>query len=141
MSVRKPNLISLLLAGVLFSLSVNADDIRTERLQFEAGTTGSTIEASITGYDAVDYVVGARAGQTIAVKLKTDNTANYFNVIPPDEEDAAVFIGSISGGEFTGPLELSGDWKIRVYLMRSAARRNEVANFTLSVSVTGDADR
>jgi len=32
-----------------------------------------------------------------------------------------------------------GEYTIRVYLMRSAARRNEIANYTLTVGITGSA--
>ena len=125
----------ILLVSALFFLPAMADDKRTERVQFDAGTTGTVIEDSITGYEYVHFLVGAKAGQTMSVELTTDNTANYFNVIPPNEEDVAVFIGSTSGGEFSGSLDLDGDWKIRVYMMRSAARRDEVANFSLSISI------
>jgi hypothetical protein len=34
---------------------------------------------------------------------------------------------------------VDGDYTVRVYLMRSAARRNEKANYTLEVGITGDA--
>ena len=34
-------------------------------------------------------------------------------------------------------LPTDGDYKVRVYLMRNAARRNEVSDYTLTISVTG----
>ena len=37
-----------------------------------------------------------------------------------------MFVGSISGNQFEGRLPASGDYKVRVYLMRSAARRDEI---------------
>jgi hypothetical protein len=48
----------------------------------------------------------------------------------------AFFIGSTSGNQFEGVLPESGDYKIRVYMMRSAARRNEVANYRLEMIIT-----
>jgi len=36
-------------------------------------------------------------------------------------------------------LPADGDYKVRVYLMRNAARRNEVSNYELTVTVTGQA--
>ena len=116
---------------------VAQDDIRQERIAFAPGDTEATVQDTITGYDSVDYLVGARAGQDMSVTLETDNTANYFNIIPPNEENVATFVGSTSGNSFADQLDLDGDWKIRVYLMRSAARREETANFSLTVSVTG----
>jgi hypothetical protein len=34
-------------------------------------------------------------------------------------------------------LPADGDYKVRVYLMRNAARRNEASDYTLTISVTG----
>jgi hypothetical protein len=38
--------------------------------------------------------------------------------------------------QYQGILPQSGDYKIRVYLMRNAARENEVANYSLEMIVT-----
>ena len=113
-----------------------SDDIRTERVQFAPGATSATIEDSIKGYNAVDYVLGASAGQLMNVSMATDNGANYFNIIAPGETDVAMFIGSTSGTQFEGVLPATGDYKIRVYLMRSAARRDEVANYRLEMIIS-----
>ena len=51
----------------------------------------------------------------------------------------AIFVGSTGGNEWTGPLPADGEYTIRVYLMRSAARRNESASYTLTVGITGSA--
>jgi hypothetical protein len=71
--------------------------------------------------------------------LKTSKASNYFNVLPPGSNDVAIFIGSTSGNEYVGALPSDGEYTIRVYLMRNAARRNESANYTLSVGITGNA--
>ena len=86
----------------------------------------------------VDYLVRAAAGQTITVSLKVSNRSNYFNVLPPGSADAAMHVGQ-DGGPYTGMLPADGDYKVRVYLMRNAARRNEVSNYELTVTVTGQA--
>jgi hypothetical protein len=75
----------------------------------------------------------------MSVKLTTRNTANYFNVLPPGSNDVAIFVGSTGGNEWTGQLAADGEYTIRVYLTRSAARRNESASYTLSVGITGGA--
>ena len=109
--------------------------IRTERVEFARGTTSSTIKGTIKGDSSVDYKIGARAGQTLNVRLQSSNSSNYFNVIVPGA-DSAMFVGSMSGNSFTGTLPSSGDYTVRVYLMRNAARRGESANYTLTVGVT-----
>jgi len=116
-----------------------AQGIRQERVSFKPGTSSATVTGSLKGDATVDYVLGARAGQTMRVSLKTSNGANYFNVLPPGSE-AAIAIGANLGNQWTGALPANGDYRIRVFLMRSAARRNETAKYTLSVGITGRAD-
>ena len=112
-------------------------DIQTSPVQFKKGTSSATIEGSIKGGQTIDYTLRARAGQTMSVMLATKHGANYFNVLPPGSNDEALFVGSSGGNEWTGVLPADGEYKVRVYLMRSAARRNEAANYTLKVGIAG----
>ncbi|WP_428696511.1 SH3 domain-containing protein [Stappia sp.] len=113
-----------------------AQDVRSERLRFAPGTNGAQVEGRISGFESVDYVLGARAGQRLDVALQSRNRFAYFNVLAPGS-DRAIFIGSRDGARFDAALPASGDYRIRVYLMRNAARRNERARYSLSVSVEG----
>lgn len=113
------------------------EGIREERVRFETGATGTTIEGRISGYEIVDYKVGARAGQTLVVSMTTDGGANYFNLMAPGETEVAFFNGSVNENAYTGTLPETGDYTVRVYQMRSAARRGETAHYTLRVIVTG----
>lgn len=117
-----------------------ADDIRTERVQFAPGATSATVATRITGYETVDYVLGARAGQYANISMATDNGANYFNIIAPGETDVAFFNGSMASGgnQYEGVLPATGDYRVRVYLMRSAARRGETANYRLEMIIGAD---
>ena len=107
-----------------------------ERVRFAAGATSARLPGRIVGDSYRDYLVNARAGPTMSVKLQTAHTATYFNVLPPGSSDEAIIIGSTEGNRFAGQLSLGGDYRIRFYMMRSAARRNESADYTLTVSVT-----
>ena len=113
------------------------DEIRTERVHFARGATGTVVEGAITGYQTVDYVLGASEGQLLRVRMTTDNTASYFNLMAPGETEVAFFNGSTSENRYEGALPTSGDFRIRVYMMRSAARRNERAKYRLEIGVTG----
>lgn len=115
-----------------------AQEIRTERLQFKAGATSAVIEGKIKGDETIDYLIGARQGQAMNASLATKHGATYFNIMAPGSKDEAFFIGSTSGNQYEGTLPASGDYRLRVYMMRSAARRNEVANYRLEVIITGD---
>jgi hypothetical protein len=111
-------------------------DITAERVRFAKGKSSAVVESRITGYDVIDYVLGARKGQYMNVSMATDNTANYFNILAPGENQVAMFNGSINQNQYEGILPESGDYKIRIYMMRSAARRKEVANYRLEMIIT-----
>ena len=123
----------LLAAPLVFA----AGDIRTERVHFKKGANSAVVEASIKGYETVDYVLGARAGQYMNVSLATKHGATYFNILAPGENEVAMFNGSLNQNQYEGTLPASGDYKIRVYMMRSAARRSEVAHYRLEMIVDG----
>lgn len=120
------------------------DDMRTERVRFAAGRSGTTIQDSIRGYESVLYLIDARAGQVMNVSLNPSNTATYFNVYAPGRRpgDEALATGSLTGpmvpelNRFTGALPQTGTYAISVYLYRSAARRNETSRYTLDISIS-----
>jgi hypothetical protein len=134
----KSMVVAFLSLLLMISLPASAQNIRHENLQFKKGESGATIKGSIKGDQTVDYKLRANAGQKMVVKFKPTNASAYFNVLPPGSEEA-IFIGSTSGNDFSGNLAASGEYTIRVYLMRNAARRNESAKYTLDVGVSGDA--
>lgn len=111
--------------------------IQTKKVSFPAGKSSTNISGTIKGRQTIDYTVSAKAGQQMIVTLNSKHGALYFNVLPPGSNDVAIFIGSTEGNKFEGSLPENGTYKIRVYLMASAARRNESANYGLAISVTG----
>jgi hypothetical protein len=72
----------------------------------------------------------------MVVTLTTESTATYFNILAPGETEVAFFIGQTAGSSYAGRLPDSGDYTLRVYQMRSAARRGEVARYSLDVEIT-----
>jgi hypothetical protein len=113
------------------TLAFAKSEHRTDRVTFKDGR--ASIKGRIKGYEYVDYVFPASAGESLKVSLKTSKTRNYFNLMAPGETEAAFFIGSINGNFYDGVAPTSGDYTSRVYLMRSSARRGEVANYTLTI--------
>jgi hypothetical protein len=83
----------------------------------------------------IDYVLGARQGQPMNVSMATDNGANNFNSIAPGKADETMFVGSTPSNQFEGTLPANGDYKVRVYLMRSAACRDGIANYRLEMII------
>ena len=111
--------------------------ITTKQVQFKKGESGATIKGTIKGDQIIDYKLRAGAGQAMVVQFKPSNPSAYFNVLPPGS-DEAIHIGSSAGNDFSTDLKAGGEYTIRVYLMRNAARRNESANYTLDIGVSGD---
>ena len=125
----------LLLLSALPCAAWSQDTVE-KRIEFSPGSSGTTIEGRIQGYSSVDYLLGASEGQRMTVDFTTDNPSAYFNLMRGNDP-AALHVGSIAGNRFDGALPASGDYRVRVYLMRNAARRNEVAYYTLRVSIAG----
>lgn len=120
-----------------FASVAHADDIQSRAVTFNKGHSSASIAGKINGSQTIDYVLRAKAGQRMKVSLKTNNGSNNFNVLPPGSNDEAIFVGSSGGNQWNGILPSDGEYKVRVYLMRSAARRNETANYTLTIKIVG----
>lgn len=133
----------LVIATALFGTPLPAsaqDDMRMEQVQFPAGTTGTTIKGKIAGREYVLYKLGAEAGQKITIDLTSDNAATYFNLYAPGSGpgDAALIIGEQQQpNSYAGVLPASGEYGLSVFLYRNAARRGEIANYQIKLSVTG----
>lgn len=131
-----------IVAAALLGFSVPAGvvvaqtSIESQRVTFRPGADSTLINGGLNGDRTIDYTLRAGAGQTLTVDLKGSNPQNYFNVLAAGA-DTAVFIGSSSGNHFRGLLPSDGDVRVRVYLMRPAARRNETSTYSLKVAIGG----
>ena len=135
----RPATVALLALVLLQSVpaSAGADEgIPREQVQFAKGASSATVSGSLKGDTTVDYVVRAAAGQTLTVRLQKSNPQNYFNVMPPESAGGAMFTGTASD-EYSGVLPDDGDYVLRVYLMRAAARRGESSKYSLDIGVSG----
>jgi hypothetical protein len=118
--------------GALLALVVAAsapdvsagDRIREKAVRFASGAEWAIVRGRLRAHDTIDHLVSARAGQTLTVFLKADNGTAYFNVLPP-QGDAARFAGAGVArlSRFRAQLATAGDYRIRVYLMRTPPRR------------------
>jgi hypothetical protein len=127
----------LAIAGLGLGLSLSAvaeDRIKIEQVQFKPGSSAATVKGSVKGKNGVDYVLIAKAGQTMSVALKGSASVN-FNVLQPDEQADALFVGSMSGTKFNGVLPQDGKYKIRVYQMGNAASSGKTNTFTLQIAI------
>lgn len=126
--------LALLLATATAATAQEAP--RVVPVQFAAGTSSATLKGQVRGHEAIDYRLRARAGQTLEVELRASNSSTYFNLIAPDAGDVAVFNSSMAaeGNRYSGVLAQDGEYTVRVYQMRNAARRGN-ANITLRLGI------
>lgn len=122
---------ALVPAGLRAQSSVPATIVR-----FTPGTGGATINGQLKGPNdgARDYVLHAEGGQTLGVRLQTQSPETYFAVLHP-------YGDTVYGNEsdrrttWSGQLIDAGDYRVRVYLARDAARQGRGAAFTLRIDV------
>jgi hypothetical protein len=88
-----------------------------------------------------DYLLKARAGQTMGVSLtpgESNGGANvYFNIMPPGSTGEAIYIGSTDDDLVATGIVLpaDGDYTIRVYQMGNVADTGVTTAFTISVGI------
>src|SRR5437868_14377151 len=110
----------LSVSALIFLFSFNISAQTKQRVSFAKGASDSTVSGTVRSYAYRDYIVGARAGQTISAKLTSNNTFTVLTIFMPggdNLEDATEM------DEFSGELPSSGDYVIRVGMMRAEARR------------------
>lgn len=133
MTLRKIGRITALLL-VIGGTPALADDVRRETVQFAPGTSGATLTSKVRGYNSVQYSLSVRAGQKMSVQLDSGNPSLYFNITAPGAS-AALYNSSMDGNGTSVTIPSSGKYVIDVYLMRNAARRDETADYTLTLYV------
>lgn len=123
----------LLVAAAIFVSPTNTFGQAKTRIRFPAGASSTAVRGTIRGYAYRDYVVRATADQTINVAVASANTYTVFTIFRPGGDNLD---GATQMDEFSGPLPVTGDFVIRVAMMRAGARkRGAVSNFTLKVSI------
>ena len=91
------------------------------------------VSGKIKGRQTADYRFYAREGAALSVGLTSRNRFAYFNLTAPD--GSVVHTGSIDGNRYQNAATQTGEYTVRVYLMRNAARRNERASFVLDTEI------
>ena len=131
--MKRPVLLALLLAGFLAIATTDTHAQVKTRLRFPSGASSTSVKGTVRGYAYRDYLVRANADQTITASVSSANTYTILTIFRPDGENLD---GAAQMDEFSGTLPVSGDYVIRVGMMRAGARRRgAVSNFTLKVSI------
>ena len=128
--MKKPLLGLLVIMALVGAYSISAQT--TRRVRFAKGASSATVSGQVKGYDYIDYIVGAKAGQRMSVRLTGSSVAEFVIRLPNGEN-----LGMEATGvrEWSGELPTSGDYSIRVLMSRADARRGTTARFSLRISV------
>ena len=129
--------LAALIACVLLPTTAAAQSpVPATPVRLAQGTSGATINGQLKGpaNDARDYVVRAEGGQTLGVKLQTGSAETYFVVLHPYGDTIYANEGD-RRTSWSGRLIDGGDYRVRVYLGREAARQAKGATFTLGIEL------
>lgn len=136
--------LSLSGAGTLFHAvhaepaAAKATPLPRERIALKEGADRVTVKGRLHGrrQDGHDYVVTVKDGQTLAVELQASQKAStHFNVLPPDGGEA-LYRGEVEGDpKWEAQLQADGDYTVRVFLDRAAARKGVSSEYELGIAV------
>jgi hypothetical protein len=120
----------------MVGLAVPAAAQQVVPVAFAKGKSSTTLTGSIKGDQDRTYTVDAKAGQRMTVTLKSTKGSAEMNIYAPGQE-TAISLGATDPYNVTTVLPATGRYRVQVFQMRAAARRGEVANYTLTIGITG----
>lgn len=129
-------LIVLALALPLLTGAAEAQDTRTERVEFARGESSARVKGRVKGQDVAEYRIDARAGQEMAILLLPERPGVIFDLLPPGGGKVLATGGNDQGGPVRVVLPESGDYRLRVHLTKAAARKGTRVSYRLEISVT-----
>jgi hypothetical protein len=96
----------------------------TERVAFATGTTGAELTGSLLPQESRRYILGARNGQFLYVRLAANGPSMTYVIYNPD---GSVLLDEVSTAqEYRGQLWQSGDHIVEVYNMSNGAQSYRV---------------
>ena len=106
---------------------------RPVRVQFAPGRSSVSLTGQVQGYRTNDYLLRANAQQRLTIRLSSERPFTLMGVYAPNGEALCV---ETCQDQWTGILPQTGDYTIRVGLVRAEARRQGRVSYTLHVSLT-----
>lgn len=130
-----PKLATLITCAMLVCANAAAaDPVRHEKVVLTQHAPVQQLSDKIKGHGTVEYRLVVPAGAVLDLRLKGANRSSYFNVFAEGAEEA-LFVGARDGDHFHATATGVGVYKVQVYLMRNAARRNETASYMLEAGI------
>lgn len=119
------------LAGIVL-LAIMASAVwaaqREIRIRFAKGRTTAIVKGSVKNYERQDYLLGARAGQTLNANVASRCKSMYLEVYGPDT--ANLTLDTRESKSVSLELPDDGDYKVRVQ-----EQDGKVCPYTLEVNI------
>lgn len=84
---RISRIVSIFFVGVLALSPIFADGVK-QKIRFAKGASSSTVSGAVVRGDSDRYYVGAKKGQTMSVKITSEEDNAVFQIYLPGEEKA-----------------------------------------------------
>jgi hypothetical protein len=104
------------------------------RVVFDDDHPARSYEDALDGFNEISYVIALREGQSLQVSLASNNISNCFDIYAPGAAKP-FYIGGDSGSSHRLVAGTPGDYVVKVFLLRLAARDNQSARYTLELTL------
>lgn len=84
---RISRIVSVFFVGTLALSSIFADGVK-QKIRFAKGASSATVSGAVVRGDSDRYYVGAKKGQTMSVKITSEEDNAVFQIYLPGEEKA-----------------------------------------------------
>ena len=116
--------------GDLLRVDGNYGGTSTQRISFAPGTAAATVGGKVQGAQSRDYLVNARAGQTL--NLSTIGTSSFLQLQVFAPNGSTLYTGSRN---WSSVLRQGGDYRVRVRIVPEEQKPGVVAEYSLTVGV------
>lgn len=100
-----------------------------QRISFAPGSSAATVSGRVQGAQVRDYILNARAGQTMSTSIIGTSSALQVIVMLPNSR--TLYTGS---GNWSGVLPASGDYYVRVRIVPEE-QANASGEYSLTISI------
>lgn len=103
----------LLLIACAAAMAQRGGKAEPNRIEFKPGTSSTTISGTVRGDEQAEYVLGAKKGQRLVIKLTSVPTkSSVFQLLGPDNDTLGLEYDA--NYNYSGTLPKTGDYSITV---------------------------
>ncbi len=127
-----------ILTGILVAVGMVSVVISAQTqvyVRFKPGTTMGHYNGTIRGERYLDYVLSAKAGQTLRIRLQQKSGAPAFFNVQRSGEPEAIAADAKETQSWKGVLPNDGPYVVRVYMARADRLSRKSSTFQIGFSI------